>query len=246
MRVVEQTSGRRWLRRTNVYIAEYIVMLMLVTSFIGVLCMLWFSFFDMLYGASYFGAVGVASQIGSLIVIGPAAFWMYARVTGQEMIQPELYNRASRTVFLSIWIVFAVLALVGLATIISTSVVSSLFVASGGYLGHIVVTLVLPGLFSLATGLLGVCMIVKRTSRKMAMRVGQILALLTGLLLIANLAMVMVRKDAMTDQSWAPSISPSVQPEDCALSGYPMDRCGYGDYRRNSSAPNSSPWYYDR
>lgn len=246
MEVIEQTSGRRWLRRTNVYIAEYIVMLMLVTSFIGMLCGLWFSFFDLLYGVSSFEAVVVASQIGALIVIGPAAFWMYARVTGQEMIQPELYNRASRTVFLSIWIVFAALALVGLATMISTSAVSSLFDAAGDYLGHIVVTLVLPGLFSIATGLLGVYMIIKRTSREIVIRVGQILALLTGLLLIASLVMVVIRKDMAINESWVPSISPSMQSEDCTLSGYLSDNCGYGDYRRNSSAPNPSSRYYNR
>lgn len=243
METVKQKGGKRWLRRTNVYIAEYIVMLVLVASFIGILCSLWFSFFGMLYNASYLDTIGVVAQIGSLIVIGPAAFWMYARVTGQEMVQPELYNRKSRTVFLSIWIVFAVLALVGLAVTISASMTTSLFDTAGTYLGGIVVTLVLPGLFSIATGVLGVLMIARRTTRKMVMRFGQMLLFLVGLLLVINIAMVMVRKDSVMNESWEPSTSPSVQLEDCAPYTVNPEECNYSNYRRDSNPSDSSSRY---
>lgn len=220
-------SWRRWFRRTNVYIAEYVLMLALVAGFIGVLVSLWFSLFDMLYN-SYPAVSPTVSQIGALLVVGPAAFWMYARVTGQEMIQPELYTRKSRTVFLSIWMVFAVLGLVSMVAAIVATFVGALF-GLGGDFGGALVTNIIPGVLAVATIAFGLFMVVKRVSRTFVMIAALVLAVMAAVLLVANTAMVIARKDSVPDDTTTPLIEPD---ENCTFRRYYVDKqCSYEDYQ---------------
>lgn len=235
-------SWHRWFRRTNVYIAEYIIMLILVASFIGVLVSLWFSFFGLVNGANTLMVYTAAGQIGSLLVLGPAAFWLYARVTGQEMVQPELYERKSRTVFLAIWLIFAVLALVGMVAAIVASFVNAMF-GLGGDFGTTLVISVLPGLFAVATVAFGLFMVVKHTSRKFVMVSAIVLVALAFILLVANLTMVLVRKD---DATRAPSINvpsttfPQTSDDDCSFSDYLDKECTYSEYLEDSRSSSST------
>jgi uncharacterized membrane protein YkgB len=230
------SSWRRWFRRSNVYIAEYILMLILVASFIGVLVSLWFTFFGLMYGDTSVGVAVAATQIGSLLVVGPAAFWLYARVTGEEMMHPELQTRTSRTVFLTIWMVIAVLALVGMVATIVSSFVNAIFGLESNF-GATLVTQVLPGLFSVATVVFGLCMVVKHTSRKFVMLAAMVLAVTAVVLLVANATMVLVRKDSVNATSSSPSVSPQVTPEsdeNCTITSYFDEECSYDDYLKDS------------
>ncbi len=205
-------------------------MLVLVASFIGILVSLWFSFFGLVQGASSIGVVAAATQIGSLLVVGPAAFWLYARVTGEEMMHPELYNKTSRTVFLTIWIVFAVLALVGMVVTVVSSFVNATLGLENDF-GATLVTQVLPGLFAVATVMFGIFMVVKHTSRKLVMMSAIVLAAMAVVLLIANVTMVLVRKGSTETTPAQPTTSPTVMPgEDCTISRYFDDECSYEEY----------------
>lgn len=239
------SSWRRWFRRTDVYIAEYILMLTLVASFIGILVSLWFSFFGLLYSSQVM-VTATVGQIGALLVVGPAAFWMYARVTGQEMVQPELYVRKSRTVFLTIWMFFAVLALVGMIAAIVATFVNALF-GLGSDFGGAVVTSVIPGLFAVATVVFGLFMVVKHASRKFVMMAALVLAVVAAILLVANTTMVLVRKDSMPINTTTTPTTPLVEPdEDCTFSRYYIDKeCSYGDYQDYLRSSSSSSRYYD-
>ncbi|HEY1085419.1 MAG TPA: hypothetical protein VGE34_01695 [Candidatus Saccharimonadales bacterium] len=233
-------TWRRWFRRTNVYIAEYILMLVLVASFIGVLVSLWFSFFELIYGQGYFSVATAASQIGALLVVGPAAFWLYARVTGQENVHPELYERKSRTVFLTIWLFFAVLSLVGMVLAVVAVFTNAVF-GLGTDFAEALVTKVLPGIFAVATVVFGLFMVVKHTSRKFVMIAAWVLVAMAVVLLIANSTMVLVRKDSM--QKITPAVpgltSPRTVVDDCTFSEYLDKECTYTEYR-NSQRSNSS------
>lgn len=236
------TSWRRWFRRTDVYIAEYILMLVLVAGFIGVLVSLWFSFFDMLY-SSYISVPTVVGQIGALLVVGPAAFWMYSRVTGQEMVQPELYERKSRTVFLTIWMILAVLALVGMVATIVAIFVNELFGLGSDFAGSLV-TSVIPGIFAVATVIFGLCMVVKRTSRKFVMMAAVVLAISAVALLIMNTTMVLVRKDA-PPQVIEDSSRQFNYYENCTAARYYDKECSYSDYQDYLRSSSGSRQYYD-
>lgn len=237
------TSWRRWFRRTDVYIAEYILMLVLVASFIGVLVSLWFNFFDMLYN-SYVSVPTAVSQIGALLVVGPAAFWMYARVTGQEMVQPDLYERKSRTVFLAIWMIVAVLALVGMVAAIVAIFVNALFGLGSDFAGALV-TSVIPAIFGVATVVFALFMVVKRTSRAFVMMAGIILAISAVALLIMNTTMVLVRKDS-APQVIEHTSSPfeSDKAGDCTFENYYYDKtCSYNEYREDLRSSSDSRGY---
>ncbi len=245
-------SWRRWFRRTNVYIAEYILMLVLVGSFIGVLVSLWFGFFELVYGQGTFSVVTTASQVGALLVVGPAAFWLYARVTGQEMVNPDIYERKSRTVFLTIWLFFAVLSLVGMVLAIVATFVMAMF-GLGTDFSEALVTKVLPGLFAVATVVFGLFMVVKHTSRKFVLVSALVLVVMAVVLLIANSTMILVRKDSAKSTPSVPSWtspSPSVIEDDsndgdCTISAYLDKKCTYSEYlkQRSSSSGSSSSTY---
>jgi len=237
------TSWRRWFRRTDVYIAEYILMLTLVASFIGVLVSLWFNFFDMVYN-SYVSVPTAVSQIGALLVVGPAAYWMYARVTGQEMVQPELYERKSRTVFLAIWMIFAVLGLVGMVAAVVAIFVNAVFGLGTDFAGALITTVV-PATFAIVTIVFGLAMVVKRTSRKFVMFAGVALAIAAVLLLGMNTTMVLVRKDA-APQVIQDESSPFESEGDCTFNRYYFDKeCSYDEYQRDLRSSSSSSNYYD-
>ena len=238
------TSWRRWFRRTDVYIAEYILMLTLVASFIGVLVSLWFNFFGMLY-TPYASVETAASQIGALLVVGPAAFWMYARVTGQEMVQPELHARKSRTVFLTIWMFFAVLALVGMVAAVVAIFVNALFGLGSDFAGALV-TGVIPGLFAVATVVFGLLMVVKRASRKFVMLAAIVLAISAVALLVMNTTMVLVRKDSSIQINYDQSTPRMMHyGEDCTASRYFDQKCSYQEYQDYLESSSGSSSYYN-
>lgn len=201
-------------------------MLVLMGAFLGVLIGLWYSFFQLLAEDGYAArslAQAAAMQLGSLLVVGPAAYWMYARVTGQEGQQPELYRKQSRTVFLSIWMLVAVLSLVSIVISMVGGLMSAMFGFSNDA-GDTFMSTVLPGLFAAGTIGFGIFAIVKHASRKFVMMAAMVLAGLAALLLVANLVMVLVRKDVEL---------PGSTTSDCTYSKY-MDReCTYSEYRDN-------------
>ena len=237
------TSWRRWFRRTDVYIAEYILMLTLVAGFLGVLVSLWFNFFGMLY-TSYAPVEMAASQIGALLVVGPAAFWMYARVTGQEMVQPELHTRKARTVFLTIWMFFGVLALVSMIAAVVAIFVNALFGLGSDFAGALV-TGVIPGIFAVATVVFGLFMVVKHASRKFVKLAAIVLAISAVALLVMNTTMVLVRKDSAPGINYDSSPRMMRYGEDCTASRYFDQKCSYQDYQDYLRSSSGSSSYYD-
>jgi hypothetical protein len=224
-------SWHRWFRRTNVHIAEYILMLIMMGSFLGILVSLWFSFFGLVYETGYGAralATSAAMQLASLAVVGPAAFWLYARTSGQEMMQPELTQRKSHTVFLTIWLVIVVPVLVSLLITVKVSFVQAMFGLGDADFGRVLMTQVVPSLLGVATIAFGLLAVVKRPARKLSMLAGVVLAALAAVLLVANVVMVLARKD----------VEPPVVEDRCTFSRYLNNDCSYTDYRRdNQSSP---------
>lgn len=218
-----QGSWHRWFRRTNVYIGEYILMLILMGSFLGILASLWYSFFGLIATDDYSAvemAKMTAAQLGGLLVVGPAAYWMYARVTGQEMVDPTLHQRRSRTVFLAIWMILVVLALVSIVASVVSGVASAVF-GFGEEAGELWLGVVVPGLLAAATLAFGLSMVVKHASRAFVLKTAStVVAALAVVLLIGNVAMIVVRKD----------IKEPVQ-ESCTFSEYLDKECTYQEYR---------------
>lgn len=228
-KVTAKPSWHRWFRRTNVHIAEYILMLVMMGSFLGILVSLWFSFFGLIYEDGYGVRVLVtatAMQLGSLVVIAPIAFWLYARTSGQEMVQAELAQRKSHTVFLTIWMVVVVSVLVGMLIAVVSSLMQAMFGLGGDDFGEALVTKVLPSLFGVATIIFGLFTVVKHPARKLSMLAGIVLAVLSLILLLANVVMVVVRKDVK---------QPVMQ--QCTYTRYYIDKeCSYSDYLRDRSS----------
>ena len=220
------SSWRRWFRRTDVYIAEYILMLMFFGALLGLLASLWFSFFQLILQDGYSGrllAQTTAVQLGSLVVLSIVGFWFYARVTGQEMMQPELRQKASRTVFLTIWLIIAVGAFVSLVAGAMTGFVQLLMGNSDA--GDLLVGGVLPSLLAAATIGFGIAAIVKHSRRKLSMFVGTVVGVLCVALFIANLTMVLVRKNAE---------EPVDTSSRCTYSRWVDGECSYSDYLEDS------------
>ena len=229
------STWHRWFRRTNVHIAEYILMLVMMGSFLGLLASLWYSFFGLMADAEYTArtlAMATSIQLGTLLVVAPAAFWLYARVTGQEMVEPGLQQKRARTVFLTLWMLGAVLALVGVTVSVASNVSSAVFGFGGKDVGELVVGTVLPGLFVVATFGFGLFVVVRHAKRKLSMLAGIVLAALSVFLLVANVTMVLVRKD----------VKAPVRPS-CNFSSYLKADCSYEDYRKNSGVMNPSSVY---
>lgn len=228
-RVAAKPSWHRWFRRTNVHIAEYILMLIMMGSFLGVLVSLWFSFFGLAYEGGFGArtlAVAAAAQLASLVVVAPVAFWLYARTSGQEMVQPELVGRKSHTVFLAIWMIIVVSVLVGMLIAVVASLMQAMFGLGSDDFGKALVTQVIPSLFGVTTIIFGLMIVVKHPARKLSMIAGIVLAALSVLLLIANMVMIIVRKDAS-------------QPikQQCTYTRYYLEKeCSYSDYLRDRSS----------
>ncbi|HEY0965276.1 MAG TPA: hypothetical protein VGE13_02230 [Candidatus Saccharimonadales bacterium] len=228
-KVTMKPSWHRWFRRTNVHIAEYILMLLMMGSFLGILVSLWFSFFGLVYEDG-FGArmltVATAAQLASLVVVAPIAFWLYARTSGQEMVQQELTDRKSHTVFLTIWMVVVVSVLVGMLIAAVTSLMQAMFGVGDDDFGKALVTKVLPSLFGVATIVFGLMAVVKHPARKLSMLAGIVLAVLSLVLLVANVVMVIVRKD----------VTQPVE-QQCTYTRYYLEKeCSYSDYLRDRSS----------
>lgn len=191
-----RSSWHRWFRRTNVYAAEYILMLILMGVFLGTLVSLWHSFFNMIVTDGSAGsavAKTAAMALASVLVVGPAAFWMYSRVTGEESQNSSHLSSKARSVFLIMWVIVATLALVGVAAGIASSVFASVFGYSQESTPQVWVGSVVGGLFGLATLAYGIIMVIKHASRKMVMMACTILASVTLVLFLASLLLVIVR-----------------------------------------------------
>jgi len=224
-------SWHRWFRRTNVHIAEYILMLVLMGSFLGLLVSLWFSFFGLIYETGYgekLLATSAAMQIASLVVVGPAAFWLYARTSGQEMVQPELTQRKSHTVFLTIWLVIVIPVLVSMLIAAKTFLVQAMFGLGDADFGRVLMTHVLPLSLGVATIVIGLFAVVKRPARRLSMVAGVVLAVLTVVIMVANTVMIVMRKD----------VEQPVISNPCTFSRYIDNECSYSEYRRdNQTSP---------
>ena len=227
-----QGSWHRWFRRTNVYIAEYILMLLLLGSFLGILASLWYSFFGLIATDDYSAvtlAKMTAAQLGALVVVGPAAYWMYARVTGQEMVDQALYARKSRTVFLTIWMIGVVLGLVGVVASVLTALSTAVF-GFGGEAKDLWLNDVIPGVLAAATLAFGLSMVVKHASRTFVLKTAAaVVAGVAVVLLIGNIVMVVVRKDIKEPA-----------PAPCTFSNYLNGDCTYEQYRESNGSSSST------
>lgn len=241
------SSRVRVLRRTNVYIAEYILMLMFFGAFLGVLVALWFSFFGLITAEGY--AVNglratVVGLLASLLVVGPVSYWLYSRVTGEEAANPAVVKHKARTVFLVLWLIGAVSGLVMLLTGAMGGIVSSIFGMADA--GPAFVNVVIPSLLAAGTVGFGTAAITKHTTRKLAMTVGIVLASIAAILFIANTVMVLVKKDSARDYEYTPSTRTSTpsrstttsrSSDECTVARYLDDECSYEEYLEDFRYP---------
>lgn len=221
----KNTAWHRWFRRTDVYIAEYILMLVVFSVFVGILVGLWFTFFQMIDARGVDArsmAQSTAMTLGALVVLAPSAYWLYARVTGQEMIQPELHRHRVRTVFLTFWMIGAVGAIIGLSVYV-LSAVSSIVFAYTDNASSALVTQIIPGVLAVFTVTFAVFAVVKRATRRFAMISGIVLAVLATGLLIANVVMVVVKKDAPLPKNAFAT---------CTFDRYVANKCSYDEYMK--------------
>lgn len=228
-------TWHRWFRRTNVHTAEYIIMLWLMGGMLAVLVSQWYSFFGLLAESGFTARAlsrSTAISLAALLVLVPAALWMYSRVTGQEAVEPELRASKPRTVFLTIWMVIAVMALVGVIVGISRALVNAVF-GFNNDLSDQIVKQIIPGLFAVVTILLGISAVVKRPSRGFVKLAMLVLVTLAVLLALANTIMIFVRKNSGNEPDT----------KRCTYSMYRDDECTYREYMddlRGSSSSSSS------
>jgi hypothetical protein len=228
------TSWHRYFRRTSVYIAEYILMLAVVGSFVGVASSSIYSFFNLIQTDGYAAralAVVVIAQLASLIVLAPAAYWLFARVSGQESVEPQLRTKTARTVFISIWLIGMMLSIIGVSISVIASMMSGLVGADSSSVGEIIVRVTIPGILVIALLASTVLVVTRRVARKATMYVGIGVASLLAILFVGNLVAAVVKKDAGSDSS-----------ESCTYSRYSDGDCSYSDYReyRNGSRSDYS------
>ncbi len=223
-------SWHRWFRRTNVHTAEYIIMLGLFGTLLGLLVSQWYSFFGLITEDGYAArslAQTAAIQLGSMLVVLPAAFWMYFRVTGQEGVQPDLQDSKPRTVFLTIWMIIAVSSLVGIFVGVVTALVRAVF-GFNDNLGDQIIGQIIPGVFAAATVSFGIASIVKHVSRRFVKLAALVVAAMALVLLVANTIMIFVRKDSGS------------RPQRCTFSMYRDGDCSYNEYLKNTKNEDSS------
>lgn len=223
------TSWHRYFRRTSVYIAEYILMLVVIGSFVGVASSSIYSFFNLIQTDGFAAralVVVVVAQLASLVVLAPAAYWLYARVSGQESVQPGVRTKTARTVFLTIWLIGMMLSVVGVSISVVAGMLGGLVGADGGSVGELIVRVTIPGILVIALLASTVILVTRRVTRKATIYVGIGIASLLAILFISNLIVAVVKKDADTDRD-----------ESCTYSRYSDGDCDYSDYReyRNES-----------
>jgi len=217
------TSWHRYFRRTSVYIAEYILMLVVIGSFVGVASSSIYSFFNLIQTDGFAAralAVVVVAQLASLVVLAPAAYWLYSRVSGEELVQPQLRAKTARTVFLTIWLIGMMLSIVGVAISVVAGVLSGLVGADSDSVGELIVRVTIPGILVITLLASTVILVARRVSRKATMYVGIGIASLLAILFISNLIVAVVKKDADTDRDVS-----------CTYSRYSDGDCDYSDYR---------------
>lgn len=221
-RVRQATSSvgfrQKRLRRTNVYIAEYILMLMLFGGFIGMLTSLWYTFFGLLVpdASSGYSMVNTAvSQISFAIATGCVGYLLYIRVTGEELHNPAVTRSKARTVFLTIWLIGAVLTLLTLVVAALGSILG-VIVGTASDTTQSLVGTAAPSLFAIATLGYGIWLIVKRSSRSLAITSGIVLASLATVLVLATTITLLVRKNDLMPKT------------------SPRSTCSYGMVRSSS------------
>lgn len=208
-------------------------MLIFIGALLGVLSSLWYSFFGMLAVDGAEGrslAIFAAVLLGSLVILCPAAYWLYARVTGQEMVEPSVRSSKARTVFLTLWMICAVITLVSVIASTASNVISSIFSLGETNGIELWVGNFISSIFAVATLVLGIAMVVKRVSRAAVLKGAYIVAGLSLILVVANVVMISMRKDYNR---------PSVV---CSLSSYYDGDCTYTEYLRENK---SSSLYND-
>lgn len=194
---------QRLFRRTNIYSAEYILMLVLFGGFITLLAFIWYTFFGLLIAKGYSGERFVETamaQIAALLVVGPLGYLLYSRVTGEELHNPLVLRSKVRAVFLTIWMLGTILTLVGLLVTMISSVFSVIFGLDSD-IPHALLGVAIPSLLAALTLSFGIWAIVKRSSRKIAVVVGAILAGLAVIALLATTITVLVKKNQFSERS---------------------------------------------
>jgi hypothetical protein len=190
-------STMRWFRRSNVYIAEYILMLVVTGAMISVLSSLYYATLQLTYTSGYEASSLVESitmQLAVLLIVAPAAYWLYARVTGQEMIEPTLYASKVRTVFLSLWMIPLAAAFLVVSISVVHAILSMIVDQSSDVLSLVVGT-VLPGVLTLATIGFGLFMVVKRVKRKFTMMSGIVVSAVVAIVASLSLVTILMNRD---------------------------------------------------
>lgn len=217
-------SWRRYFRRSNVHIAEYILMLVLMGALAGLVSSMIYTFFNFLKadGSTLRTLHALAAgQLGALVVVVPAAFWFYARVSGQEMVQPELRQKTARTVFLTIWLIGMFLSIVGVSISVVSGVMATIVGAGSSDAGSLFVNLVVPGIFTIVLLAMTVIVVAHRSSRKLSMAVGIAVAVISAVVFIGTITVAVVKSDN----------SPKDKTTDCTYSRYRDGNCNYRQYR---------------
>lgn len=193
-------STMRWFRRSNVYIAEYILMLVVTAAMISVLSSVYYGTLQLTYASGYEVnslVESVTMQLAALLIVAPAAYWLYARVTGQEMIEPTLYKSKARTVFLTLWMIPLAAAFLAVSISIVHAVLTVIVAQESDVLSLVVGT-VLPGVLTLATIGFGLFMVVKRVKRKFTMMSGIVLSAVVVIVALLSLVTIFMNRDVET------------------------------------------------
>lgn len=198
VRQVKPSTGLRQklLRRTNVYIAEYILMLILFGGFLIVLSSMWYTVFNLMMAEGYLGRLQLETavvQLGVLTATGGIGYLLYSRITGEELRNPSVIRSKSRTVFLTIWLIITVLAVMGMAASMLSGVLG-VMLGTQTDTAKVFIGTLLPSIFAISTLAYGVWVIVKRSSRHLTILNGNVLAMLACLLLFATVTTGLVRK----------------------------------------------------
>lgn len=198
VRQVKPSTGLRQklLRRTNVYIAEYILMLILFGGFLIVLSSMWYTVFNLMMAEGYLGRLQLETavvQLGVLTATGGIGYLLYSRITGEELRNPSVIRSKSRTVFLTIWLIITVLAVMGMAASMFSGVLG-VMLGTQTDIAKVFIGTLIPSIFAINTLVYGVWVIVKRSSRYLTILNGNVLAMLACLLLFATVTAGLVRK----------------------------------------------------
>ena len=232
------TTWKRHFRRTNVYVAEYIIMLVLMGALAGLLCSLTFSFFNLLMAESFTTSIlGLATvaQLGALAAVTPAAVWFYLRVTGQEMIEPALHTKTVRTVFLTIWLIGMFVSVVGVNASVVSGIIGAFVSGVSLNIGQLLVGLILPGLLSVAILMFTTVVVMRRSTRSLSKIAAIVFSSLALVVLIAGFATTVIKLNSSSNNN--------SNNDRCTYSMYRDDECSYSDYREYYNSERSYDTY---